>query len=105
MVLACLTTAIGVTTAGSEFYSRTFSKVTYSKSVWVTMILAGMIANVGLEQLLAITLPAVVALHPIAIALLLIAPLRKQLSSTMVLVAVATAAGFGIVDATRNGLV
>ncbi|HIF9170354.1 TPA: branched-chain amino acid transport system II carrier protein [Photobacterium damselae] len=101
MVLACLTTAIGVTTAGSEFYSRTFSKVTYSKSVWVTMILAGMIANVGLEQLLAITLPAVVALHPIAIALLLIAPLRKQLSSTMVLVAVATAAGFGIVDATH----
>ncbi|MCV5373214.1 branched-chain amino acid transport system II carrier protein, partial [Escherichia coli] len=29
MVLACLTTAIGVTTAGSEFYDNTFSKVNY----------------------------------------------------------------------------
>ncbi|WP_064601605.1 branched-chain amino acid transport system II carrier protein [Photobacterium sp. J15] len=99
MVLACMTTAIGVTTAGSEFYSRTFTKVTYGKSVWVAMVLAGLIANIGLEQLLAITLPVVVALHPIAIALLLIAPVRKKLAPAMVLVAAATALIFGCVDA------
>ncbi|WP_299019499.1 branched-chain amino acid transport system II carrier protein [uncultured Photobacterium sp.] len=99
MVLACLTTAIGVTTAGSEFYSRTFTKVTYGKSVWVAMVLAGLIANIGLEQLLAITLPVVVALHPIAIALLLIVPARKALAPAMVLVTVVTALVFGCVDA------
>jgi branched-chain amino acid uptake carrier len=99
MVLACLTTAIGVTTAGSEFYSRTFSPVSYRVSVWVTMIIAGLVANVGLDQLLEITLPVVVALHPIAIALLMIAPLRKHLSPLAVLVVVGTALVFGCIDA------
>ena len=99
LVLACLTTAIGVTTAGSEFYSRSFSKVTYPKSVWVIMVLSGLIANVGLAQLLEVTLPVVVALHPIAIALLLIAPLRHQLSQAAVLTVVATATAFGCIDA------
>ena len=99
MVLACLTTAIGVTTAGSEFYSTAFSAISYRRSVWGTMILAGLVANVGLEQLLAVTLPAVVALHPIAIALLLVAPVRKVLAPSMVLVTAGTALVFGCIDA------
>ena len=99
MILACLTTAIGVTTAGSEFYSRTFQPVTYSRSVWVTMIVAGLVANLGLEQLLAITLPVVVALHPVAIALLVVAPLRRRLATPAVMAAVITALAFGSVDA------
>lgn len=99
MVLACLTTAIGVTTAGSEFYSTTFSVVSYRRSVWGTMILAGLVANVGLDQLLAVTLPAVVALHPIAIALLFIAPMRNTLVPGMVLITVGTALVFGCIDA------
>ncbi|PSV18475.1 branched-chain amino acid transport system II carrier protein [Photobacterium leiognathi subsp. mandapamensis] len=99
LVLACLTTAIGVTTAGSEFYSRTFKPVTYRKSVIVILVLSGIIANVGLSQLLKVTLPVVVALHPIAIALLMIAPLRHQLSQNMVLATLAVALVFGCIDA------
>ncbi|WP_318479480.1 branched-chain amino acid transport system II carrier protein [Photobacterium leiognathi] len=99
LVLACLTTAIGVTTAGSEFYCRTFKPVTYRKSVIVILVLSGIIANVGLSQLLKVTLPVVVALHPIAIALLLIAPLRHQLSQNMVLATLAVALVFGCIDA------
>lgn len=99
MVLACLTTAIGVTTAGSEFYDNTFSKVSYKGCVVTTMILAGLVANVGLEQLLAITLPAVVALHPVAIALMLMAPVRNKMSQTMIVVTAFTALVFGCLDA------
>ncbi|MGY0616978.1 branched-chain amino acid transport system II carrier protein [Vibrio sp. FJH11] len=99
MVLACLTTAIGVTTAGSEFYDNTFSKVNYKGCVVTTMILAGLVANVGLEQLLAITLPAVVALHPVAIALMLMAPVRNKMSQTMIVVTAFTALVFGCLDA------
>ncbi|MGR5286478.1 branched-chain amino acid transport system II carrier protein [Vibrio maritimus] len=99
MVLACLTTAIGVTTAGSEFYDKTFTKLSYKGSVVITMVLAGLIANVGLEQLLAITLPAVVALHPVAIALMLIAPIRNKLSRAMIVFSAFTALVFGCVDA------
>ncbi len=99
MVLACLTTAIGVTTAGSEFYDNTFSKVNYKGCVITTMVLAGLIANVGLEQLLAITLPAVVALHPVAIALMIMAPVRNKMSQIMVVATAFTALTFGCVDA------
>ncbi|MGR5301104.1 branched-chain amino acid transport system II carrier protein [Vibrio alfacsensis] len=99
MILACLTTAIGVTTAGSEFYDNTFSKVSYKGGVITTMVLAGFIANVGLEQLLAITLPTVVALHPVAIALMIMAPIRNKMSQMMVVVTVFTALAFGCVDA------
>lgn len=99
MVLACLTTVIGVTTAGSEFYSRTFTNVSYRNSVLVTMVISALVANIGLEQLLAITLPAVVALHPIAIALLFIAPLQRMVSMSGVLATVATALVFGGLDA------
>ena len=99
MVLACLTTAIGVTTAGSEFYDKTFNKVSYKGSVITTMVLAGLIANVGLEQLLAITLPVVVALHPVAIALMMMAPLRNKMSQPMVVFTAFTALLFGCVDA------
>ncbi|EGU32605.1 hypothetical protein VII00023_12316 [Vibrio ichthyoenteri ATCC 700023] len=99
MVLACLTTAIGVTTAGSEFYDNTFVKVNYKTCVITTMLLAGLIANVGLEQLLAITLPAVVVLHPVAIALMLMAPVRTKMSQRMVITTTLTALIFGGVDA------
>ncbi|MDW2095072.1 branched-chain amino acid transport system II carrier protein, partial [Vibrio sp. 1866] len=99
MVLACLTTAIGVTTAGSEFYDNTFSKVDYKSCVVITMVLSGFIANIGLEQLLAITLPAVVALHPVAIALMMMAPARNKMSQFMLVLTAFTALAFGCVDA------
>ena len=99
LVLACLTTAIGVTTAGSEFYSHTFKRLTYRKSVIAIMVLSGLVANIGLTQLLKITLPAVVALHPIAIALLIMAPLRNQLSQKMTLATLTVALTFGCIDA------
>lgn len=99
MVLACLTTAIGVTTAGSEFYDNTFSKVNYKACVITTMILAGFVANIGLEQLLTITLPAVVVLHPVAIALMVMAPVRNNMSQVMVVLTAFTALAFGCVDA------
>jgi branched-subunit amino acid permease len=63
------------------------------------MVLAGLIANVGLEQLLAITLPAVVALHPVAIALMIMAPVRNKMSQIMVVATAFTALTFGCIDA------
>lgn len=99
MVLACLTTAIGITTAGSEFYDNTFRKTSYKGCVIITMLLSGLVANIGLDQLLAITLPAVVALHPVAIALLIIAPIRNNMSQKMIILTTCVALIFGCIDA------
>ncbi|MCV5373535.1 branched-chain amino acid transport system II carrier protein, partial [Escherichia coli] len=62
-------------------------------------VLSGFIANIGLEQLLAITLPAVVALHPVAIALMMMAPVRNKMSQFMLVLTAFTALAFGCVDA------
>ncbi|WP_372873187.1 branched-chain amino acid transport system II carrier protein [Shewanella sp.] len=99
MLLACLTTVIGVTSAGSEFYAKSFTKVRYRQAVVVSLLVSALVANLGLDTLLAITLPVVVALHPLAIALLLIAPLRRRLSRLAQGMVLATATGFGVIDA------
>lgn len=99
MLLACLTTAIGVTTAAGEFHAKTFPWFKYRTSICSTMILASLVATIGLSQLLTITLPAVVALHPIAIALLLTALCRHYLSQAWVMIVVTVAALFGLLDA------
>lgn len=99
MFLACLTTAIGVTTAAGEFHAKTFSWFNYRASICITMMLAGLVATVGLSQLLKITLPAVVALHPIAIALLLTALCRHYLNQAWGMLVVLVAACFGVIDA------
>ncbi len=46
-----------------------------------------------------ITLPAVVALHPVAIALMIMAPVRNKMSQIMVVATAFTALTFGCVDA------
>ncbi|AZQ13238.1 branched-chain amino acid transport system II carrier protein [Shewanella khirikhana] len=99
MLLACLTTVIGVTSAGSEFYEKSFRQVRYRQAVGVSLLVSALVANLGLDTLLTITLPVVVALHPLAIALLLIAPLRRRLSRLAQGLVLATASGFGLIDA------
>ncbi|USD65433.1 branched-chain amino acid transport system II carrier protein [Vibrio sp. SCSIO 43136] len=99
ILLACLTTAIGVTTAGAEFYSKTFNWAKYRYAVAFMMVSAALVANIGLNQLLTITLPAVVALHPIAIALMLVAVFRKRIGRMMAMVVVLVAALCGSADA------
>lgn len=68
--IACLVTAIGVTTACSAYFANLLS-VSYRVVVLVVATVSFVVSNIGLTQLLAISGPILVAIYPPCIALVL----------------------------------
>jgi branched-chain amino acid:cation transporter, LIVCS family len=105
IVMACLTTTVGLTNACAEYYKQTF-KTRFPVTAIIVVALTGIIANLGLEQILAVSLPAILVLCPVAIALVLssfVLPSltlsnKKEKSFTHVIV-LFTALFFGGIDA------
>ncbi|QFU21428.1 branched-chain amino acid transport system II carrier protein [Shewanella eurypsychrophilus] len=73
MALACLTTAVGLTCASASFFNDNFfasaqHPATNYKVLAISIVsLSTLIANVGLDTLIKVTLPLVVMLHPVTI--------------------------------------
>lgn len=69
--LACLTTAVGLFSACGEFFNELMPKISYRRWVMIIAILCTTIANVGLSQLISISIPVLFLVYPIAMALIL----------------------------------
>ena len=95
IVMACLTTTVGLTNACSEYYQQAF-KAPFSFTATVVVILTGVVANSGLEQIIAASLPAILVLCPVALSLVL-ASLQKSAQTTFAAVVVTVL--FGGIDA------
>lgn len=78
VTLACLTTAIGLLSAVSEYFSG-ISRLSYHQWVMITGVVCAVVANVGLNQLISISIPVLFALYPVAIALVALAFIRRYL--------------------------
>ena len=82
VTVACLKTAIGLITAGSETFHEMFPRLlSYKGYVVVLSIVSGVVANVGLTSIIAYSLPVLMLLYPFAITLILLAilsPLFKN---------------------------
>ncbi|EGQ7823192.1 branched-chain amino acid transport system II carrier protein [Vibrio parahaemolyticus] len=78
VLLACLTTAIGLISACSDFFS---SKTSLSYKQWVLIngAVCALVANVGLAQLISLSIPVLFALYPVAIALVALTFVRSKL--------------------------
>lgn len=72
IILACLTTSIGLMTASSEFFHKIFPKINYNTWVFIFAAFSTVIANFGLETLIQISLPVLFAIYPLAIVLMLL---------------------------------
>ncbi|WP_019339417.1 branched-chain amino acid transport system II carrier protein [Stutzerimonas stutzeri] len=68
ITLACLTTAVGLTTACGEFFSS-LMPVSYRTVVVVFTLFSLLVANQGLTQLISVSVPVLVGLYPLAIML------------------------------------
>ncbi|WP_236450426.1 branched-chain amino acid transport system II carrier protein [Stutzerimonas stutzeri] len=99
ITLACLTTAVGLTTACGEFFSALLP-VSYRSVVIVFALFSLLVANQGLTQLISVSVPVLVGLYPLAIVLVALSLLdRIWLSSSRVFVPVmAVTLVFGVVD-------
>lgn len=74
VVLECLKTAVGLTVAVSESFVEMFpQKLQYKTCVMGVSVCAGLLANVGLTNVIAFAVPVLMFLYPLAITLILLA--------------------------------
>ena len=71
VLFACLTTAIGLTTACGEYFSEHFEKLDYNHVIIAVVLFSFVVSNVGLTQLLSITVPGLLMVYPVLMALVL----------------------------------
>ncbi|MBG0969482.1 branched-chain amino acid transport system II carrier protein [Bacillus sp. SRB3LM] len=72
ITLACLTTSIGLTSACATFFSKQFTSISYKSAVKIICLFSFMISNLGLEQLLNVSLPILMIIYPITITLIIL---------------------------------
>ena len=79
---ACFKTAVGLITAISEMFVTLFpNKLTYNHFVYIFTGISFGIANLGLSQIISLSIPVLMFLYPLAITLILVAimsPLFKD---------------------------
>ena len=77
VMLACLTTCIGLINACSNFANRLYPKLSYPHYVLIFTIAGAVFSNLGLESILAVAVPILVFLYPISITLVLLSLLQS----------------------------
>lgn len=72
VTFACLTTAIGVTATVGDYFSKlSKGKVSYQVVVTISVIISGIISNVGVEQIVKFASPILSIIYPVAIVLVI----------------------------------
>lgn len=102
VLIACLTTAVGLMSASSDFFSKK-TKLGYKGWVLINGSACALVANVGLSQLIELSVPVLFALYPVAVALVALTFIRKWLPkpSTAYRVVIAVAFVCALVDAAK----
>lgn len=72
ITFACLTTSVGLTTACGEFFAKMIPGLSYKKIVVFLTVFSTVIANIGLTQLISISIPILVFIYPLAITLVIL---------------------------------
>ncbi|MFC0015197.1 MULTISPECIES: branched-chain amino acid transport system II carrier protein [Allobacillus] len=81
IILACLTTAIGLTVANAQYFHSLFPKIRYETYVVFFATITFAIANFGLTNIITYSVPILMFLYPLAIVLILLtflSPLFKH---------------------------
>ncbi|MGE6106684.1 branched-chain amino acid transport system II carrier protein [Aeromonas sobria] len=75
ITLACFTTAVGLISACADFFHN-LTGMAYRKLVVILGAACALVANVGLSQLISLSIPVLVAIYPVAVALVLVTFLK-----------------------------
>jgi LIVCS family branched-chain amino acid:cation transporter len=72
IILACLTTSIGLITACGEYFHTLLPKISYKAFVLFFSVFCFVIANFGLANIIMYSIPVLMFLYPLAIVLMLL---------------------------------
>ena len=70
IILACITTAVGLVSANATFFNKLFPQLPYKGLAVVFTLFSLAISNFGLSKLISLTLPVLMFIYPIAIVLM-----------------------------------
>ncbi|PSJ31174.1 branched-chain amino acid transporter [Peptostreptococcus russellii] len=99
IALACLTTAIGVTSSCGLFFSRlSKNKISYEKVVLTVCILSAIVSNFGVTQILSFALPILLVVYPGALTLVVLGLFNEKIKDDIVFrIAAATSLIFSFI--------
>ncbi|AST92862.1 MULTISPECIES: branched-chain amino acid transport system II carrier protein [Sutcliffiella] len=98
ITFACLTTSVGLISACSKFFEKTFPTISYKAFVAIFSLFSMAVANVGLDLLISISLPVLITIYPLAIVLIVLSFLRLNNPSTVYIFSLIFTACISIVD-------
>jgi LIVCS family branched-chain amino acid:cation transporter len=96
IILACLTTSIGLMTACGEYFHTLFPKVSYKKYVLLFSVVSFAIANFGLSNIITFSIPVLMFLYPLAIVLMFLTFMSTLFNHSQVVYIMATTVTFMI---------
>jgi branched-chain amino acid:cation transporter, LIVCS family len=85
IILACLTTSVGLLSANASFFARIYPKLSYKAYLLIFTLFSFAISNVGLEKLISISLPVLMMIYPIAIVLMVVALFAGQFNHARII--------------------
>lgn len=101
-VMACLTSVVGLTTACGQYFSKLIPWASYKMIIFAVTLVGFLLANMGLAQILKVSVPFLVTAYPITIMLVVLTFLNRFFPSSRV--AYATTILFTGVFALLGGL-
>lgn len=104
VLLACLTTSIGLASAFADYVHETFPKYSYKNVLTAVCLFSFLVSNVGLTLMITFTLPALVMVYPPVTTLVLLAFLHKKIGNHPAPYALAMTGAFlvGIFDGLKT---
>lgn len=100
VALACFTTSVGLIAAVSEFFAAEFPRISYKGYVTIITVFSFAVANMGLNQIITVSLPLLLFVYPIAITVVMLIIVNKfvRLSRPGMRLCVAVAGICAVID-------
>ncbi|QTD41358.1 branched-chain amino acid transport system II carrier protein [Sporosarcina sp. Te-1] len=100
ILLACLTTSIGLITACGEYFNSVFPRISYKAYVTIFSLFCFVVSNFGLDNIITYSIPVLLFLYPLAVVLMLLTFLSPLFHHSRIVYVSATIVAFliSIVD-------
>ncbi|KAA1037601.1 branched-chain amino acid transport system II carrier protein [Macrococcus equipercicus] len=72
VLLACLTTCIGLVNACAEFFHKIYGKISYQRWALIFSVMGFCFTTLGLETILSLAVPLLIFIYPVSIVLVLL---------------------------------
>ena len=82
LFLACITTTVGLTISGAEYFNALCPKISYNFWTLLFSVISALLANMGLDGILKFGIPILVTFYPVMIVLILLALIDKFIDSS-----------------------